>query len=114
MVVADDAAPAAGLKFDATPSAGWSTRRPFATDAYPFSITARAAPLPVATWGYWRGTNITAQPPPSPLDCAAGSAANCSAEVRLRLVPFGGTNIRIAVFPWSRGVSRRWSRGRRA
>ena len=69
LVVADDAAPAAGLKFDAAPSAGWSTRRPFATDAYPFSITARAAPLPVATWGYWRGTNITAQPPPSPLDC---------------------------------------------
>ena len=33
--------------------------------------------------------------PRSPVDCAG-----CDEEVELQLVPYGGTNIRIGVFPW--------------
>ncbi len=48
-------------------------------------------------------SNITAQPPPSPFECATAPAGGeCGKEERLRLVPFGGTNIRISVFPWTR------------
>ena len=86
-----------GLAFDPTPSAGWSLARPFATDQYPFSALASARRLGNGTWGYWEGSAITAQPPASPLDCAA---ADCGTVETIRLVPFGATNIRISVFPW--------------
>ena len=86
------------LAFDATPSPGWSALRPFSTDEYPFSIRAAAHNLPETTWGYWAGSKITAQPPPSPVN-ASRSAAGVTT---IRLVPFGGTNIRISVFPWTR------------
>ena len=49
----------------------------------------------VGGWGYLPASNITAAPPPSPIDASA-----CGASEQLRLVPFGSTNIRIAVFPW--------------
>ena len=81
-----------------TPSAGWSAAKPFSTDEYPFSVRVAARPLSNATWGYWRNTSITAQPPPSPLEC--GAAGRCGPSQTLRLVPFGATNIRIAVMPW--------------
>jgi len=94
----DAARPEAGLTFDATPSHGWSIARPFDTEAFPFSISARA--VPIGSWGYWKGSNITAQPPPSPVNCS-DSGAGCGSVQALRLVPFGGTNIRISVFPWT-------------
>ena len=87
------------LKFDPTPSAGWSLSMPFSTEEYPFSIVARGRPLDNATWGYWEQSMITAQPPPSPLNCTALGAA-CGPSEALRLVPFGATNLRISVFPW--------------
>jgi hypothetical protein len=85
------------LAFDRTPSAGWSLRMPFDTDEYPFSIRAKARHLNQSAWGYWAGSRITAQPPPSPFNC---SGSVCGASETVRLVPFGGTNIRIAVMPW--------------
>ena len=90
----------AAMRFDPTPSAGWSPTRAFSTDEYPFSVLVEARPLSNATWGLWRGSNITAQPPPSPLNCSALAAGSCGASETLRLVPFGATNIRISVFPW--------------
>ena len=87
----------AALTFDPMPSPGWSAALPFDTENYPFSVRARARALPDTTWGYYGASNITAQPPPSPLDCAR---AACGKSESVRLVPFGGTNIRIAVMPW--------------
>ena len=72
---------------------------PFDTSEYPFSVVVSARPLPNRTWGYYGASKITAQPPPSPLNCTAG-AADCGARQSVRLVPFGATNIRISVFPW--------------
>ena len=89
---------ATALEFDPTPSAGWSIAKPFATDEYAFSISASARALDEATWGYWKGSKITAQPPASPLNLT-GRAKQLPREP-VRLVPFGGTNIRISVFPW--------------
>lgn len=91
--------PADQFTFSASPSSGWSSSFPFDTENYPFSILAPARPL--STWGYWEGTNITAQPPPSPVDCGAPHAG-CGAPQQIRLTPFGATNIRISVWPWVR------------
>ena len=88
-----------GLEFDASPTAGWSLALPFSTEDYPFSIRGPAVRL--GSWGYWKGSNLTAQPPPSPVDCAQPQAKCAAAAERLVLVPFGGTNIRISVFPWT-------------
>ena len=77
------------------PSAGWSPAFAFDDSGeYPFAVdvTARAA----KAWGYWRGSNITAPPPASPLD----RTTCCGEPTKLRLVPFGSTNIRISVFPY--------------
>jgi len=88
----------AGAIFDATPSAGWSLDFPFDDSGeYPFSIKVQAQRLP--EWGYWDGSNCTDIPPSSPVDCT--EAGRCSVETTaLQLVPYGSTNIRIAVFPW--------------
>ena len=86
------------VTFDPTPSPGWSAAFPFNTDDYPFSVLAKVRALPETTWGYYGGSRITAQPPPSPLDCANKT---CGASQSIRMVPFGGTNIRIAVLPWT-------------
>ena len=83
-----------GATFDAQRSAGWTPS--FAFDdggRHPFSILVTGCA--VSAWTYLRGSNITAAPPPSPI--AAGA---CGAPQQLRLVPFGSTNLRIAVFPW--------------
>ena len=93
--------PEAALTFSPAPSAGWSTARAFDTEEYPFSIAARARR--VGSWGYWEGSKITDQPPPSPINCSA-AAAQCEEEVQIQLVPFGATNLRIAVFPWVQGA----------
>ena len=90
----------AGMRFDPKPSSRWSEARPFSTDEYPFSIVARACALANTTWGYYPGTKITAQPPPSPLNRTAAACDDAGRTVSIRLVPFGGTNVRIAVFPW--------------
>ena len=82
------------LQFVNTASAGWSAKLPFSTTEYPFYIRAKARQLPA--WGYWEGSKITDPPPGSPV---AGSTAAADI-VELKLVPFGGTNIRISVFPW--------------
>lgn len=96
--VAAAASSAPTLSFDATPSSGWSVLRPFSTEEYPFSVRATAHKLPEEAWGYWAGSKITAQPPPSPVNASGRSSAT---PTTLRLVPFGGTNIRISVFPWA-------------
>jgi hypothetical protein len=84
-------------------SKGWSLRNPFCTKEYPFYIEVRARRL--HAWGYWQGTNITDNLPPSPIDCSADGACG---EVRtLRLVPYGATNIRISVFPWYNSSAQR-------
>ena len=84
-----------GVAFDAKPSAGWTPS--FAFDdhggRHPFSILVTGCA--VSRWSYLPSSNITAAPPPSPIDASA-----CGASEQLRLVPFGSTNIRIAVFPW--------------
>ena len=60
-------------------------------------VLARVRPLPNTTWGYYGASKITAQPPPSPLNC---TRAQCGAAQTVRLVPFGSTNIRVSVMPW--------------
>ena len=55
----------------------------------PGSITVTARQVP--GWGFWHGSQITDSPPPR---------AGCGAATSIELVPFGGTNIRISVFPW--------------
>ena len=81
-------------KFDPTPSPGWGHKLPFSTDDYPFSI--RVTGRTVADWGFWSSSNITDSPPPSPIVCDDN---RCGPPTVLRLVPFGGTNLRISVFP---------------
>jgi hypothetical protein len=101
-------------KLVATPSAGWSEKFPFggntgpSTSEYPFSVEVQAKQLP--SWGFWEGSKITDNLPPSPINCGAAGAGKedeegaelleCGAPQTLKLVPFGLTNIRISVFPW--------------
>ena len=87
--------PSKAMTFDSTPTAGWSDVLPFDTENYPFSIKVQARHVP--EWGYWDNSKITADLPPSPVDC---SKMTCGKETTLVLTPFGGTNIRIGVFPW--------------
>lgn len=87
--------------FDNTPSSGWSTSLPFSTEEYPFSIEVEARKI--SEWGYWRGSKVTDQSPPSPYNCTSNK---CGPPTKLTLVPFGGTNIRISVFPWIYGSDR--------
>ena len=84
-----------GATFFDQASARWTSSYAF-DDAgeYPFSINVSGCRLP--SWTTWNGTNITNVPPPSPVDASLCAGA----PVPLRLVPFGSTNIRIAVFPW--------------
>jgi hypothetical protein len=85
-------------KFVNSPTKGWSASLPFATEEYPFYLTVQARQVP--QWGYWEGSKITDTPPSSPIDCSAANA-HCGVLTELKLVPFGGTNIRISVFPWT-------------
>eukprot|EP00935_MAST-01C_sp_MAST-1C-sp1_P002810 g2810.t1 len=102
----DDAGGAAALTFDPTPSANWLESFPFDDSGeYPFSIKAQARQL--AAWGYWEGSKITAVPPASPVKCSG--SGDCGDATELRLVPFGGTNIRVAVFPWMSGPAQEGS-----
>ena len=95
--------------FSPTPSSGWSEKFPFggatgpSTSEYPFSVQVQARELP--SWGFWEGSKITDNLPPSPINCdgVVGDDANvgeCGATQTLKLVPFGLTNIRVSVFPW--------------
>jgi hypothetical protein len=87
--------------FDATPSSGWTEAFPFDDSGeYPFSIKVQAKQL--AAWGYWEGSMITAIPPSSPINCTSIDGG-CAAATEITLVPFGGTNIRLSVFPWMGG-----------
>ena len=88
-------------KFLDTPSAGWSEKFPFggntgpSTAEYPFSVEVQAKQLP--SWGFWEGSKITDNLPPSPVNCAGGEGSQfveCGAPQTLKLVPFGLTNIR--------------------
>ena len=67
------------------------------TEAYPSTVTVQARR--VGSWGFWQNSKVTAQPPPSPVDCDK-NASQCGAQESITLVPFGATNVRIAVFPW--------------
>jgi len=103
-LVLPEATAGESLQLDRTPVGAWTQRLPFSTAAAPFSVAVNARQ--VHGWSTWVGssptgvavaTNITAEPPASPVDCAVAGA--CGPELALRLVPYGGTNIRIAVFP---------------
>ena len=85
-----------GLAFNATSSSGWSRALGWDTDEYPFSVTARARL--VRDWGFFEGTQLTTAPPPSPVACDGDA---CGPETEITLVPFGATNLRISVFPWT-------------
>ena len=88
-------APAHTLAFSYPPTGNWSLKFPFddAAGNYPFSVNVTGCQA--REWGYWKGSNITAPPPTSPVDASA-----CGKPTGLRLVPFGSTNIRIGVFPY--------------
>ena len=91
--------PAKPFAFNHAASSGWTTKMAFDTENHPFSIKATARQL--AGWGYWEGSQITASLPSSPVDCTSSA---CGTEEAVELVPFGGTNIRIGVFPWMSAV----------
>jgi hypothetical protein len=75
-------------------SSKWSLAFPFDDSGqYPFAIDVEAREA--KAWGNWRGSEITAPPPRSPVGASA-----CGPPVKLRLVPFGSTNIRVSVFPY--------------
>jgi hypothetical protein len=93
------------LQLDRAPIGAWTEHLPFSTTAAPFSIAVKGRR--VHGWRTWTGvspsgmpvpTNITAELPASPIDCTVAGACG-DEETQLRLVPYGGTNIRIAVFP---------------
>ena len=102
-----------------TASSGWSLDYPFggqdgpSTAEYPFSVTVSAKQVP--SWGYWQGSKITDNLPPSPVTCTTQNGDGdqdgsvqplsprqlaCGSAQKIKLVPFGLTNIRISVFPW--------------
>eukprot|EP00040_Diaphanoeca_grandis_P018240 m.95757 g.95757 ORF g.95757 m.95757 type:complete len:385 (+) comp26846_c0_seq2:321-1475(+) len=83
-----------GAEFVNKKSDQWSLAYPFDDSGeYPFYISVWGKQAP--EWGYWNESRITAAPPPSPVRTVTGKS------VELRLVPFGSTNIRISVFPWT-------------
>jgi hypothetical protein len=84
--------------FDPTPSSKWTDAFPFDDSGeFPFSIKVQAKQL--AAWGYWEGSKITAIPPSSPVNCTSIDGG-CGTATEIKLTPFGGTNIRLSVFPW--------------
>ena len=96
--------PERGAIFNRSASKGWTPSFAFddSNGVHPFSI--KVFGRRVDTWGFWRGSNITDVPPASPVECGRG-ATPCSDEQELSLVPFGSTNIRISVFPWTHNHS---------
>eukprot|EP00854_Cymbomonas_tetramitiformis_P005362 gene5362-6506_t len=91
---------AAGMipRFDPKPSVGWTLDFPFDDSGeFPFSISLPARQM--KTWGLWKGSMITDAPPSSPVRC--NGSDECGSEETIHLVPFGCTNIRISVFPWT-------------
>jgi len=88
--------PSKGFRFNASPSRGWAPEFAFDRKEFPFQISATGRQF--KNWGFWNGSMITDELPHSPVDCAADD--DCGEEIELRLVPFGGTHIRISVFPW--------------
>ena len=108
-VTSQSATSSSSPRFNSTPGGGWSPGFAFndANGVHPFSIQLAARRIP--SWGLWRGSNITDIPPSSPVKCESNTvddktaeAIECGEEETLTLVPFGSTNIRIAVFPWTR------------
>ena len=83
------------LAFDSQASQGWTPSFAFDDSGeYPFSVLVHGRTL--KEWTYWSGSKITGNVPPSPYNKTNGLG-----EIKkLRLVPFGSTNIRISVFPW--------------
>ena len=96
LLCVDEAKDEAWLTFDASRSSGWNIKSAFSETEFPFSVTVSAKIL--HTWGWWNGSKITADLPPSPVK---GGAADGSCTTTLRLVPYGSTNLRISVFPWA-------------
>jgi hypothetical protein len=48
----------------------------------------------------WPGTNVTMEPPPSPVGPEELGGEEEEGAI-LRLVPIGATDVRISVFPWA-------------
>lgn len=68
---------------------------PFNSSLWPVEITATARLLPS-----WVEFNNSAAPPPqSPVDCSS-IPGGCGDAIKVRLIPYSSTSIRIAVIPW--------------
>ena len=86
--------PSTALQVHRTASA--APHVPFDPAAPPLTVTVPARR--VGTWRAMSGGKVTERPPPSPVSCQPDGV--CSEDVTLRLVPFGSTQLRIALFPW--------------
>ena len=80
-------------RFVGAPSPGWSEDFPF-DDSGEFPFAVDVVGCEATSWGYWRNSSITAPPPVSPVGKGA-----CGPSTKVRLTPFGSTNIRVSVFP---------------
>jgi len=87
----DDAHP---LEFVANPG-GPNRILPFNITNYFAVIKASAKPLP----GWVEKINAAPEPPASPIDCSSVEGG-CGPEVKVTLVPYGSTNLRMSGFPW--------------
>jgi hypothetical protein len=68
---------------------------PFNTSNYFATIQATARALP----GWLEKTNAADEPPASPLDCSKLDGG-CGSPVKVTLVPYGSTNLRMSGLPW--------------
>jgi hypothetical protein len=87
----DDAHPLQYVKS----SLGPNKAIPFNTSNYFATIQASARALP----GWLEKTNAADEPPASPLDCKKVDGG-CGPEVKVTLVPYGSTNLRMSGLPW--------------
>lgn len=78
------------LTVDSSPST-----LPFDASGCPLAILAQARVVP--SWVMDTVPLTAAEPPPSPVTC---DATSCGSPMRVRLVPYGATNLRIAGLPW--------------
>jgi hypothetical protein len=92
-LVLDSAQPSRTLEFSTAESA--HPTLPFDTSGCPLAILAQARVL--STWALDTVPLTAAEPPPSPVTC---NATTCGYPMRVRLMPYGATNLRIAGLPW--------------
>jgi len=93
-LVLDPVQPSRTLEFVESPRS--QPTLPFDTGC-PLAILAQARVVP--TWAMDTVPLTAAEPPPSPVMC---NATSCGSPMRVRLTPYGATNLRIAGLPWVR------------